>query len=230
MTNQSPARPGRSDCPDRRSERETEGIRVHWGSLHNTLPLLSDTRINRGCMHHIYIIYPKTASESEVNKNGDSWLRSSINWGHFREGMTSMSMNRTRDSPFRESEWDRRLDDMLEDLGGGQGPAQGVLARPGGGQVVSGQQYSSSSMQQSYSYSSSSSSQQQNQVNGSQTWAKVLNPECDVWTTVISRTNERIWMNEFVKKVLTQKFKILNPVKLQTKLIVRVFLALIIFY
>lgn len=98
-----------------------------------------------------------------------------------------MSMNRTRDSPFRESEWDRRLDDMLEDLGGGQGPAQGVLARPGGGQVmpgggqvVSGQQYSSSSMQQSYSYSSSSSSQQQNQVNGSKTWAKVLNPECDV--------------------------------------------------
>ena len=82
-----------------------------------------------------------------------------------------MSMNRTRESPFRESEWDRRLDDMLEDLGGGPGPAQGVLARPGGGQVmpggqvVSGQQYTSSSMQQSYSYSSSSSSQQQNQVN-----------------------------------------------------------------
>ena len=86
MTNPSPARPGRSDCPDRRSERETEGIRVHGGSLHNTLPLLSDTRINRGCMHHIYIIYPKTASESEANKNGDSWLRSSIHWGHFREG------------------------------------------------------------------------------------------------------------------------------------------------
>ena len=79
--------------------------------------------------------------------------------------MTSMSMNRTRESPFRESEWDRRLDDMLEDLGGGQGPAQALVARPGGGQVISGQQYSSSSMQQSYSYSSSSSSQQQNQVN-----------------------------------------------------------------
>ena len=45
--------------------------------------------------------------------------------------MTSMSMNRTRDSPFRESEWDRRLDDMLEDLGGGQG----LVTRPGGGQV-----------------------------------------------------------------------------------------------
>ena len=79
--------------------------------------------------------------------------------------MTSMSMNRTRESPFRESEWDRRLDDMLEDLGGGQGPAQAVVARPGGGQVISGQHYSSTSMQQSYSYSSSSSSQQQNQVN-----------------------------------------------------------------
>ena len=69
---------------------------------------------------------------------------------------------------------------MLEDLGGGPGPAQGVLARPGGGQVmpggqvVSGQQYTSSSMQQSYSYSSSSSSQQQNQVNILQTCAKVL--------------------------------------------------------
>ena len=89
--------------------------------------------------------------------------------------MTSMSMNRTRESPFRESEWDRRLDDMLEDLGGGQGLVArpgggqvmpgGVQVMPGGGQVMSGQQqYSSSSMQQSYSYSSSSSSQQQNQV------------------------------------------------------------------
>ena len=106
-----------------------------------------------------------------------------------------MSMNRTRESPFRESEWDRRLDDMLEDLGGGPGPAQGVLARPGGGQVmpgggqvVSGQQYTSSSMQQSYSYSSSSSSQQQNQVNVSQTSAKVLtfNAACDMCMTVIT--------------------------------------------
>merc|ERR1719232_1092225 len=35
---------------------------------------------------------------------------------------------------------------------------------PGGGQVVSGQQFTSSSMQQSYSYSSSSSSQQQTRV------------------------------------------------------------------
>ena len=90
--------------------------------------------------------------------------------------MTSMSMNRMRESPFRESEWDKRLDDMLEDLGGGQGP-QGVVARPGGGQVMpggsqvmSGQQYSSSSMQQSYSYSSSSSTQQQNQVSISAGW------------------------------------------------------------
>ena len=81
MTNQRPAaaRPVRlSWHSDRRSERETEGIRVHWGSLHNTLPLLSDTRINRGCMHHFYIIYPETASESEAYKNGKWWLMAEI--------------------------------------------------------------------------------------------------------------------------------------------------------
>ena len=35
--------------------------------------------------------------------------------------MTSMSVNRVRESPFRESEFDRRLDDMLEDLGAAGG-------------------------------------------------------------------------------------------------------------
>ena len=63
---------------DAARERETEGIRVHWGSLHNTLPLLSDTRINRGCMHHLYIIYPETASESEAYINGKWWLMAEI--------------------------------------------------------------------------------------------------------------------------------------------------------
>ena len=65
--------------------------------------------------------------------------------------MTSVGVSRVRDSPFRESEWDRRLDDMLEDLGGGGG---------GGGvsQQVSSQHHSS------YSYSSSSQLQQHQQV------------------------------------------------------------------
>ena len=91
------------------------------------------------------------------------------------EKMTSMSVNRVRESPFRESEFDRRLDDMLEDLGGAAGGqhgglvqrmpgSNGAMAPYGGGMTnMSQQQFSSSSMQQSYSYSSSSSSQQQQQ-------------------------------------------------------------------
>ena len=63
--------------------------------------------------------------------------------------MTSVGVSRVRDSPFRESEWDRRLDDMLEDLGGGGG---------GVSQQVSSQHHSS------YSYSSSSQLQQHQQV------------------------------------------------------------------
>ena len=79
-----------------------------------------------------------------------------------------MSVNRVRDSPFRETDWDRRLDDMLDDLGaGGGGGGHGgalVTRGPGGGGNMSqhSQQFSSSSsMQQSYSYSSSSQQQQQ---------------------------------------------------------------------
>ena len=70
---------------------------------------------------------------------------------------------RVRDSPFRESEWDRRLDDMLDELGG-QSQGQLIPANNGNGVMTNNQQFSSSSMQQSYSYSSSSSSQQQQQV------------------------------------------------------------------
>ena len=72
--------------------------------------------------------------------------------------MTSVGVPRVRDSPFRESEWDRRLDDMLEDLGGG-----GAVARlPGGGGGVT--QQVSSQHHSSYSYSSSSQLQQHQQV------------------------------------------------------------------
>ena len=74
--------------------------------------------------------------------------------------MTSVGVPRVRDSPFRESEWDRRLDDMLEDLGGGGG---GAVARlPGGGGGVT--QQVSSQHHSSYSYSSSSQLQQHQQV------------------------------------------------------------------
>ena len=62
--------------------------------------------------------------------------------------MSAVSVQRVRDSPFRESEWDRRLDDMLEDLGtGGSGGSQGSRT------VTQTQQFSSSSTQQT-SYSS----------------------------------------------------------------------------
>ena len=60
--------------------------------------------------------------------------------------MSAVSVQRVRDSPFRESEWDRRLDDMLEDLGTG-GSSQGSRT------VTQTQQFSSSSTQQ-MSYSS----------------------------------------------------------------------------
>merc|ERR1712130_591281 len=60
--------------------------------------------------------------------------------------MSAVSVQRVRDSPFRESEWDRRLDDMLEDLGTG-GSSQGSKT------VTQTQQFSSSSTQQ-MSYSS----------------------------------------------------------------------------
>ena len=77
----------------------------------------------------------------------------------------SLSVTQVSNSPFRESEWDRRLDDMLEDLGGTGGtggtrvmPTNGVMSQHHQQQ----QQFSSSSMQQSYTYSSSS--QQQHQV------------------------------------------------------------------
>ena len=63
----------------------------------------------------------------------------------------SLSVTQVRNSPFRESDWDRRLDDMLEDLGGSGGPSNGAMS----------QQFSSSSMQQSYSYSTSSQEQHQ---------------------------------------------------------------------
>ena len=64
-------------------------------------------------------------------------------------------------SPFKESDWDRRLDDMLEDLGGSGAPTA-MVAMPTNGVRSQQQHFSSSSMQQSYSYSSSS--QQQHQV------------------------------------------------------------------
>jgi len=75
--------------------------------------------------------------------------------------MTSMSITRVRDSPFKESEWDRRLDDMLEDLGG-----SGAVQTLNTGSSVNNmnninnmnQQFSSSSSQQ-YSYSSSNQQQ-----------------------------------------------------------------------
>ena len=72
--------------------------------------------------------------------------------------MTSVGVPRVRDSPFRESEWDRRLDDMLEDLGGGGA----VAMLPGGGGGVT--QQVSSQHHSSYSYSSSSQLQQHQQV------------------------------------------------------------------
>lgn len=66
-----------------------------------------------------------------------------------------MSVTRVRDSPFKESEWDRRLDDMLEDLGG-----TGTVQTMNQGSNMSSmtQQFSSSSSQQ-VSYSSSSQQQ-----------------------------------------------------------------------
>jgi len=57
--------------------------------------------------------------------------------------MSAVSVQRVRDSPFRESEWDRRLDDMLEDLGTGGGSSQ-----QGSRTVTQTQQFSSSSTQQ----------------------------------------------------------------------------------
>eukprot|EP00092_Neocalanus_flemingeri_P000475 GFUD01000505.1.p1 GENE.GFUD01000505.1~~GFUD01000505.1.p1 ORF type:complete len:600 (+),score=141.03 GFUD01000505.1:65-1864(+) len=83
--------------------------------------------------------------------------------------MTTMSVTRVRDSPFKESEWDRHLDDMLEDLGG-SGAVQTV--NPASNMSMMNnmnnmsnmsnttQQFSSSSSQQT-SYSSSSQQQQQ---------------------------------------------------------------------
>ena len=76
--------------------------------------------------------------------------------------MTSVGVPRVRDSPFRESEWDRRLDDMLEDLGGGGGGAVARLPGGGGGGGVT--QQGSSQHHSSYSYSSSSQLQQHQQV------------------------------------------------------------------
>ena len=71
----------------------------------------------------------------------------------------SLTASQPNNSPFKESDWDRRLDDMLEDLGG-SGAARAMV--PSNGAMSQQQQYSSSSsMQQSYSYSSSS---QQHQV------------------------------------------------------------------
>ena len=74
--------------------------------------------------------------------------------------LTATHQEQSNNSPFKESDWDRRLDDMLEDLGG-SGAATAMVAMPSNG-VRSQQQFSSSSsMQQSYSYSSSSQQQQQ---------------------------------------------------------------------
>ena len=81
---------------------------------------------------------------------------------HQSSVMTSVGVSRVRDSPFRESEWDRRLDDMLEDLGGGGGGGGAVAMLPGGGGGVS--QQVSSQHHSSYSYSSSSQLQQHQQV------------------------------------------------------------------
>ena len=71
--------------------------------------------------------------------------------------MTTMSVTRVRDSPFKESEWDRRLDDMLEDLGG-TGTVQTMNNMSNSSSMT--QHFSSSSSQQ-VSYSSSSQQQQQ---------------------------------------------------------------------
>ena len=82
--------------------------------------------------------------------------------------MSAVSVQRVRDSPFRESEWDRRLDDMLEDLG--TGGSQGTRT------VTQTQQFSSSTSQQ-MSYSSQqgtrtqSASQQSQSVQRSVTGA-----------------------------------------------------------
>ena len=78
--------------------------------------------------------------------------------------MTSVGVSRVRDSPFRESEWDRRLDDMLEDLGGGGGGGGAVAMLPGGGGGGGVSQQVSSQHHSSYSYSSSSQLQQHQQV------------------------------------------------------------------
>lgn len=68
-----------------------------------------------------------------------------------------MSVTRVRDSPFKESEWDRRLDDMLEDLGGtGTGTVQNMN---NSNMSSTTQQFSSSSSSQQVSYSSSSQQQ-----------------------------------------------------------------------
>jgi len=73
-----------------------------------------------------------------------------------------MSVARVRESPFRESEWDRRLDDMLEDLGTN-------TAGQGGTQVVQTQQSFSSSMQQrSFSTQQGTRTQVQSQQSQSQ--------------------------------------------------------------
>eukprot|EP00090_Calanus_glacialis_P004590 TRINITY_DN13447_c0_g1_i10.p1 TRINITY_DN13447_c0_g1~~TRINITY_DN13447_c0_g1_i10.p1 ORF type:complete len:593 (-),score=172.80 TRINITY_DN13447_c0_g1_i10:1077-2855(-) len=69
--------------------------------------------------------------------------------------MTTMSVTRVRDSPFKESEWDRRLDDMLEDLGG----TGTVQTTNQGSNMSSMTQQSSSSSSQQVSYSSSSQQQ-----------------------------------------------------------------------
>jgi hypothetical protein len=66
-----------------------------------------------------------------------------------------MSVTRVRDSPFKESDWDRRLDDMLEDLGG-TGTVQTINNNMSSSSMT--QQFSSNSSQQ-ISYSSSNQQQ-----------------------------------------------------------------------
>jgi len=84
---------------------------------------------------------------------------------------SAMSVARVRESPFRESDWDKRLDDMLEDLGGSGAPP----LINGGGNVITQQSFSSSSMQQmtfnsqqgcTRTQQSSQSSQQRSVVGG----------------------------------------------------------------
>ena len=76
--------------------------------------------------------------------------------------MSAVSVARVRDSPFKESEWDRRLDDMLEDLGTGGAEAGGQAA------VTRTQQFSSSSSSQQTSYSSQQGTRTQSVSQSSQ--------------------------------------------------------------